>query len=75
MTSSNLVLAGGYFEGNGVLNGVLTWTGGQLGTSDVSLTIATNSTLVLAGVNGASYYMGQYLTNEGTIVLQGAIWR
>jgi hypothetical protein len=71
MTSSNLVLAGGYFEGNGVLNGVLTWTGGQLGTSDVSLTIATNSTLVLAGVNGASYYMGQYLTNEGTIVLQG----
>ena len=70
LTSSNLVLAGGYFEGNGVLNGVLTWTGGQLGTAHISLTISTNSTLVLAGVNGATYYMGQYLTNEGTIILQ-----
>jgi len=71
LTSSNLVLAGGYFNANGVLNGVLAWTGGQLGTANVSLTIATNSTLKLAGVNGDSYYMGQYLNNEGTIVLQG----
>ena len=58
------------FQGNGVLYGVLTWTGGQLGTSDQALTIATNAVLVLAGAANSTYNMGQPLSNEGTIYLQ-----
>ena len=67
---SNVVLAGATFEGNGVLNGLLTWTSGTLGTVNTTLTIATNAVLVLAGVNGSTYYLAQPLNNEGTFNLQ-----
>ena len=73
LTCSNLVLAGAQFEANGTLYGLLTWnSGGFLGNQSGSntLTIATNSVLVLAGVTNSSYYMGQEVYNAGTIDLQ-----
>jgi len=70
LTSSNLVLAGANLQGNGVLSGLLTWTSGTLGAELTALTIAANSTLILAGVSGNNYSLGQYLTNAGTILLQ-----
>ncbi len=70
LTSSNLVLDGAILQGNGVLYGVLTWISGQLGTLDETLTIASNSVLVLAGSSGGSYNLGQPLNNEGTLYLQ-----
>ena len=57
LTSSNLVLAGANLAGNAVLNGVLTWTGGEI-LGNCALTVASNSVLVLAGVNGNDYYDG-----------------
>jgi hypothetical protein len=68
ITSSNLVLAGGDLTGNGVIAGVLTWTGGTIGSGS-TLTIATNGTLILAGVNGDDYALEGILTNAGTIEL------
>ena len=70
MISSNAVLTGGTFQGNGTLYGVLTWTGGQLGNADQALTIAANAVLVLDGAANSTYNMGQPLSNEGTIYLQ-----
>jgi hypothetical protein len=70
LTSSNLVLNGAVLQGNGVLNGVLTWISGVLGTQNETLTIATNSVLVLAGSSGGTYNLGQPLNNEGTVYLQ-----
>ena len=70
ITSSNLILAGATLYANGVLNGLLTWTSGQLGDSDTTLTLATNATLVLAGVNGNSYNLGQPLNNGDALVAE-----
>src|SRR5208283_4074437 len=70
VTSSNLVLVGGTLQANGTLNGTLSWTGGQLGNSPISLTNAAGSTLILAGGVGGAYNLGEGLVNAGTILIQ-----
>jgi hypothetical protein len=71
LSTSNTVLAGGVLMGNnGTISGQLTWTNGVLGNGSGSMTVATNGVLVLAGVSGANYTMGEYLTNAGTIFLK-----
>jgi len=72
VTSSNLVLGGATLAGtNGVISGLITWTSGSIGTTAEipTLTLATNSVLVLAGVSGDPYYLYGILTNAGTIRL------
>ena len=68
MASSNLVLAGAFLAGSGVLTGVLTWTSGEI-TSGTILTVATNGVLVLAGTNGNPYYVEGIITNAGMMQL------
>jgi hypothetical protein len=70
LTSSNLVLGGATLQGNGTIVGLIIWTNGVFGHGNSTLTLATNATLVLAGVNGTNYSMSQYVTNAGTILLQ-----
>ncbi len=71
ISTANTLLAGGTLMGdNGVLSGLVTWTNGALGDAFGTLTVATNGILVLAGVNGTDYTLGQYVTNSGTIRLQ-----
>jgi hypothetical protein len=66
LISSNLVLAGANLDGTGTLNGVLTWTSGQLQPT-CTLMIPANSVLTLAGVNGDSYTVYGTITNLGTV--------
>ncbi|HEY1789093.1 MAG TPA: hypothetical protein VGJ73_13105, partial [Verrucomicrobiae bacterium] len=61
-------LNGGTLAGTNTLVGTINWTGGQIGNS-ANVTIATNGTLVLAGVNGSDYPLYGILTNAGTIDL------
>ncbi|MGA2751494.1 MAG: hypothetical protein ABSG59_22235, partial [Verrucomicrobiota bacterium] len=68
VTSSNLALAGADLAGNGVLSGVLTWTGGQINGNGV-LTVAANSVLTLEGTAGGSYSLFGIVTNAGTVRL------
>ena len=69
VTISNLTLAGATLAGtNGVIAGVLPWTSGSIGVGS-TLTVATNGTLVLAGVNGTDYPLLGILTNAGTVRL------
>src|SRR5208337_2652606 len=51
------------------LSGVLTWTSGQIGVNGSVLTVAANSVLVLAGVNGTDYVLQGTVTNAGTVQL------
>ena len=65
-------LSGGTLDGtNGMIAGLLTWTGGAVGDGSLgcSLTVATNGTLVLAGNNGTEYTLFGTLTNAGTVRL------
>jgi hypothetical protein len=61
------VLAGGILNGNGTIQGQITWTGGQFGYGNNVFTLATNATLLLAGNNATSYTIGEAVTNLGTI--------
>ena len=70
MNGTNNVLGGAILSGIGTINGMLTWTNGQFGYSQLAMSIATNGVLVLAGVNGTDYFLGQTLNNAGTIYLQ-----
>jgi len=69
-TVTNLLLAGGTLSGNTTIAGTMTWTNGALGNTSTAVTVATNAVLVLAGSNGTSYYLGEYLNNYGTVDLQ-----
>jgi hypothetical protein len=69
-TVTNMLLGGGILGGNMTVMGTLTWTNGMLGGSSATMTLATNAVLVLDGAMGTDYYLGQYLTNDGTINLE-----
>ena len=64
------MLAGATLHGTGTLAGLLTWTGGQIGNGNNTMTVAANATLVLAGTNGSNYVLSQPLNNAGTILLE-----
>ena len=66
-----LALGGGVLYDKGGMNvgGEIYWTGGLLGVADVEVDIATNGILVLAGVSGNTYSLGQPLSNAGTVQL------
>jgi hypothetical protein len=70
LNSSNAVLAGSTLFGNGTLNGVLKWTSGMIGPGNYTLTVASNSVLVLAGNNGSNYLIEQAVNNAGIVRLQ-----
>ena len=70
LISSNTVLAGANFFGNGTLSGVMTWTSGTFGSGNNILTIATNALLLLAGTNGGTYAILQTVTNAGIVRVQ-----
>ena len=67
---TNVTLGGGVLDGNFTVAGTLTWTNGTLGDRSAGVLVAPNASLVLAGVNGTTYSLGEYLTNAGTIYLQ-----
>jgi hypothetical protein len=63
------LLNGSTLTGTGVItNGLFVWRSGSLGANS-SLTVATNSVLMLAGNNGGDYDLFGTLTNAGTIAL------
>jgi hypothetical protein len=69
-TNGIFLLQGGVLSGDLNINGLLDWTGGQLGDGPVALTVTTNGTVMLDGANGTNYTLGEYVTNSGTIVVQ-----
>lgn len=68
--SANAILGGARLDGNGIISGLLTWTNGIIGHGNDTITLATNSTLILNGTSGTDYPMTANLTNDGTILLQ-----
>jgi hypothetical protein len=75
-TGSNLVLAGGYLLGGGVISGSMTWTNGQIGQNGdlTELTVATNGLLVVNFSGGAQNDCWGTLTNAGTVrLLDGTV--
>ncbi len=68
VTFSNSTLAGAILTGNGAIAGQLNWSGGSFDRFS-TLTIATNGTLLLAGVEGSNYVINGALTNAGTFEL------
>jgi hypothetical protein len=72
LTSSNILLAGGNLLGNGTIHGLITWTGGLIGPGNNHITLASDGTLLLEGLNGTNYTIAQVMTNAGVIrVLSG----
>ena len=69
-TVTNVLLGGGTLLGNTTIAGTMTWTNGVLGNSSAALTVLSNAVLVLAGVDGTDYTLGEYLNNYGTVDLQ-----
>jgi hypothetical protein len=72
LATSNTTLAGATLAGAGaVVGGLITWTNGVIGDgTPIGMTLAANGVLVLAGIDGADYSMGEFLTNAGTVLLQ-----
>ena len=70
-TNGVLALNGGVVQGDLVINGLVDWTSGQLGSGNNWLSITTSGLVVLAGTNGGTYSMGENFTNSGTLLLQG----
>jgi hypothetical protein len=64
---SRLILAGATLAGSGtVTGGALTWMSGTIAGT---LTVATNGSLVIAGVNGTDCILSGTLVNDGTVRL------
>jgi hypothetical protein len=57
----------GYLVGTNVINGGLTWVGGNWNNAAV-VTIATNSTVIVAGGGGNNDMANCIVTNNGTVV-------
>ena len=66
VTSSNTVENAGNLVGNNVIRGQLTWSGGTW-SGGITVTIATNSTVFLAGGGGNLLYYSCLITNYGTV--------
>jgi hypothetical protein len=66
VTSSNTVENAGNLVGNNVIRGQLTWSGGTW-NGGITVTIATNSTVFLAGGGGNLLYYSCLITNYGTV--------
>ncbi len=69
--SGSFTVDSGALAGNTVISGTVKWTGGFFGLGNYGLTIATNGTVILAGTNGGTYTISSYLTNAGTLRIQG----
>ena len=69
--SGSFTVDSGALAGNAAISGTVKWTGGIFGFGNYSMTIATNGTVILAGISGNSYTMSEYITNAGTLRLQG----
>jgi hypothetical protein len=66
VTGTNVIENSGYLTGNNVINGSLNWQAGQWNGA-TSVTVATNSTLILAGGVGNLYMYNVAVTNYGTV--------
>jgi hypothetical protein len=68
ITAQNLVFAGSSLAGNGILQGLLTWSNAFNSTilAGASLTVATNSTFRV--ISGQTKTVAGVLTNYGTII-------
>jgi hypothetical protein len=71
ITVSNVVLAGSSLGGNGIISGMLNWSGGDFECGS-TLTIGTDGMLVLVGNPGSAYSLSGVLTNAGTVRLVSA---
>jgi hypothetical protein len=68
LSSSNLVMAGAVYSGNGLLNGVLTWTSGHINQGS-ALTVNSDGVLIFAGTSGTTYLNDGVITNLGMVQL------
>jgi hypothetical protein len=67
VTPTNLIENAGNLVGANVINGALTWQGG-VWNGAASVTIATNSTLIVAGGAGNNDMGNTVVTNNGTVL-------
>ena len=70
VTGTNTWQNAGNLVGTNVINGGLTWVGGNWGywNNAPFVTIATNSTVIVAGGGGLNYLPSCTVTNNGTVV-------
>ena len=69
--SGSFTVDSGALTGNATISGTVKWTGGTFGLGNYAMTIATNGTVILAGLSGTNYTISAYVTNAGTLRLQG----
>ena len=67
VTPTNLIENAGNLAGTNVINGGLTWQAGNWDNA-ASVTIATNSRLIVAGGTGVNDLANTVVTNNGTVV-------
>ena len=61
-------MAGAVFGGNGMLDGVLTWTSGQINRGG-ALTVNSDGVLIFAGTSGSTDVNFGVITNLGMVQL------
>jgi hypothetical protein len=66
VTGTNTWQDAGSLVGNNVINGALTWVGGTW--DEAAVTIAPNSTVIVAGGSGVNDMQNASVTNNGTVV-------
>ena len=74
VTGTNTWDDAGSLAGTNVIQGALTWVGGDWSPS-YFVTIATNSTLLIVGVGGNMNFNGVIITNNGTVKWAGGTLR
>ena len=67
VTPTNLIENAGNLVGANVINGALTWQSGNWNSAG-SVTVATNSTLIVNGGTGGNDLANAFMTNNGTVL-------